>query len=362
MKLNNKIPVAVLGATGTVGQRFVSLLMNHPWFELVCLAASERSAGKNYGEALDGRWTQVVDLPEFVAQLPVFDVIADKDKICQQVRCVFSAFEADKDLIQTIELAYADAGAAVISNNSAHRWTEDVALLIPEVNPEHLALIDQQRQKRGWSTGLLVAKPNCSIQCYVPILRAWESFMPEAVVVSTYQAISGAGKTFVTWPEMIDNIIPYIGGEEEKSELEPQKVLGRVSANGLELNQGLKISASCIRVPVSDGHFATVGLKFKQAVSKQELIDALANFVNPLATLGLPSAPKDFIVYHQEMDRPQHQLDRDFASGMSIHVGRLREDKLFDWKFVALSHNTMRGAAGGAVLIGELLVQSGYIR
>ena len=356
-----KIPIGILGATGMVGQRLITLLADHPWFEIVCLAASERSAGKSYAQAVTDHWSQKIAIPESVSGMVVQSVERGVAAIGRSVRLVFCAIEADKELIKKIEEAYASAGMAVVSNNSAHRWTDDVPMIMPEVNPHHLAIIDTQRKRRGWKKGFIITKPNCSIQCYVPLLRAWEKFDPQTVVVSTYQAISGAGKTLETWPEMLDNVIPYIGGEEEKSEQEPSKVLAQITDGGFRLADTPKISATCIRVPVSDGHMASVGIQFGNEADKDGLIDAIRNFKNPLDELELPSAPRPFITYFEENDRPQTRLDRDLHNGMGISVGRIRKDSVLGWKCVALSHNTLRGAAGGSVLNAELLVKKGWV-
>lgn len=359
--INNKIPVGILGATGMVGQRLISLLEDHPWFEIVCVAASERSAGKSYAEAIGERWTQKKAMPTNIGQMIVHSVAHDVEAIAKKAKFVFSAIEAEKEFILKIEEAYALAGLPVVSNNSAHRWTDDVPMIMPEVNPHHLKMIDAQRKKRGWKNGFIITKPNCSIQCYVPLLHAWKKFEPQNVIVSTYQAISGAGKTFETWPEMIDNIIPYIGGEEEKSEKEPSKIWAEIKNDRFNLANAPIISANCIRVPVSDGHMAAINIQFKEEVRKDELINALRNFQNPLDKLQLPSAPIPFITYFEEDNRPQTQLDRDLHNGMGISVGRIRQDSVLSWKCVALSHNTLRGAAGGSVLNAELLVKMGYI-
>jgi len=361
-KTKNKIPVGILGATGMVGQRFISLLQNHPWFEIVCVAASERSAGKKYKEAVLGRWAQKESMSRNVGILPVYSIENDIDTIAQKVRLVFSAIDAEKEFIKKIEEAYASRSLPVISNNSAHRWTEDVPMIMPEINPQHLSIIDIQRKKRGWTTGFIITKPNCSIQSYVPLIHAWKNFKPQKVIVSTYQAISGAGKTFTTWLEMIDNVIPYIGGEEEKSEKEPSKIWAKIKGGKFELASAPQISANCIRVPVSDGHMAAINIQFAKKVDKKQLIEALKKFKNPLDALNLPSAPKPFLTYFEENDRPQTRLDRDLYGGMGISVGRLREDSVLSWKCVALSHNTLRGAAGGSVLNAELLVKLGYIK
>lgn len=344
----DKIKVGVLGATGMVGQRLIALLENHPWFEVAAVAASRRSAGKKLGS------------------LTIYSVEDDIDIITKKVRLVFCAIDADKEFIKKIEEAYAGRGIPVVSNNSTHRWTADIPIIMPEINPEHLEMIDLQRKNRGWTTGLIVTKPNCSIQSYVPLLHAWKELQPEKVIVSTYQAVSGAGKTLESWPEIFDNVIPYIDGEEEKSEKEPAKILGKIKKKNVKnaefiLNEDIKISATCIRVPVSDGHMASISVQFKKKVSKGELVDALRNFKNPLDTLGLPSAPKPFLKYFEEENRPQTKLDRDLSGGMAVSIGRIREDGVLGWKCVALSHNTIRGAAGGSILNAELLVKKGYI-
>jgi aspartate-semialdehyde dehydrogenase len=363
MKITNKkIKVGILGATGMVGQRFISLLEDHPWFEVSAVAASKQSSGKAYGKAVEKKWAQDKLIPEDARNLVVYCVEDDAAKIAGGVDFVFSAIEANKEIVQKIEEKYASLGLPVVSNNSAHRWTPDVPMIIPEVNPEHLGMIETQKQNHGWDGGFIVVKPNCSIQSYVPLIHAWQEFGPKQVIVSTYQAISGAGKTLDTWPEMTDNVIPYIGGEEEKSQREPAKILAKIVDNKFVLNNAVKISASCVRVPVSDGHLTTINIGFNKKISKEELISALENFKNPLESLGLPSAPKLFITYMSEDDRPQTKLDKDLGGGMGISVGRLRQDPVPGWKCVALSHNTIRGAAGGAILLAELLVSRGYIK
>lgn len=361
-KVTRKIPVGILGATGMVGQRFISLLENHPWFEVACLAASERSTGKTYAEAVEGRWAQKKSVPKNISKLLVHSVENDVKIIANKAGFVFSAIEADKEFIKRIEEAYASAGTPVVSNNSAHRWSEDVPMIMPEINPRHLKIIEAQRKNRGWKTGFIVTKPNCSIQCYVPLLHAWKKFDPQKVIVSTYQAISGAGKTFETWPEMVDNVIPYIGGEEEKSEKEPSKIWAEIKNGRFKLADIPKISANCIRVPVSDGHMAAINIQFKKEAGRDELIEAIQNFQNPLEELQLPSAPQPFITYFEEENRPQTRLDRDLMGGMGISVGRIRKDSILSWKCVALSHNTLRGAAGGSILNAELLLKMGYIK
>ncbi len=357
-----KLRVGILGATGMVGQRFISLLEGHPWFDVVSVAASSRSAGKPYRESVDGRWQMNTAIPASVASLVVKEVQADKEAIAKDVDLVFSALDLDKDSIKRIEEEYAALGVPVVSNNSAHRWTEDVPMLMPEVNPEHLSLIDEQRRRRGWTTGLIAVKPNCSIQSYVPVLHALKAWGPKEAVITTLQAISGAGKNFETWPEMVDNVIPLIKGEEEKSEKEPLKIWGTVKSGQLEPAMSPKISATCIRVPVSDGHMASVSVSFERKPTRAEFLEALKSFKNPLAELELPSAPKQMITYFEDEARPQTRLDRDDSRGMGVTAGRLREDPLLDWKFVALSHNTVRGAAGGAILTAELFKAKGYIK
>ena len=355
------IPVGIVGITGTVGRQFLSLLENHPWFQVRCVAASARSAGRFLGEALKARGIAPPQ-NEALAGLKILDAARDIETLARETRMVFSAVSLDKAETRKLEEAYAAAGLAVISNNSAHRWTDDVPMIIPEVNPEHAALVDVQRRRRGWKNGLIAVKSNCSIQSYVPVLHAWKAFDPERVMVATYQAVSGAGRTLADWPEMRDNVIPLIGGgEEEKSEREPLKVWGAVGSQGIVLAQGPMISATCIRVPVSDGHLAVTHVAFKRKPEREALIDALNQFRNPLDGLDLPSAPSPFLVYREEADRPQTALDRDAGSGMAVTVGRLREDTILDYKFVALSHNTLRGAAGGAVLMAELLTKKGYV-
>jgi len=359
---HNKTPVAILGATGMVGQQLISLLADHPWFEIVALAASERSAGKSYQEAVEGRWAQEQPIPGSIGNLTVLDLTIDRDTVCRDASLAFCAIEADKDFIRALEESYADAGLAVVSNNSAHRWTEDIPMLMPEINPHHLEMIPIQRRSREWDTGLIVVKPNCSIQSYVPLLHAWRAFEPQQVIISTYQAISGASKTFASWPEMLDNVIPYIGGEEEKSENEPHKIWASIEQGQFVNSELPRISASCVRVAAANGHLATIHLQFGKPVNKEELINALREFENPLRELNLPSAPDPFITYFDEPDRPQTRLDRDLANGMGISAGRLREDSVLGWKCVALSHNTRRGAAGGSVLNAELLVAKGYVK
>ena len=356
-----KIKVGILGATGMVGQRFITLLENHPWFEVVCVAASPSSAGKTYEQAVKDRCKMQTKLPNNIAKFIVKRVEEDIDEICKEVDFVFSALEMDKQKIKKIEEAYASRGIPVVSNNSAHRWTEDVPMIIPEINPEHVKLIDIQRKNRSWKKGFIAVKPNCSIQSYVPIIKALDKYNPKKVLVTTLQAVSGAGRALANWPEMEENVIPFIKNEEEKSEKEPLKILGRISNGKLKLAKVPDISATCIRVPVEDGHLASVELQLGRKINEKQFIKAIENFDNPIAKLNLPSAPEQFIKYFNDEDRPQTRLDRDFGHGMGITVGRLRHDKLFGWKFVALSHNTIRGAAGGAILLAELLKAKGYL-
>lgn len=358
---NKKLRVGILGATGMVGQRFISLLNNHPWFNVVVVAASPQSAGKKYGEVMNGRWNMKTGIPECVKNIVIRAVEEDFDEITKSVDLVFSAIDLDKQKIKEVEERYAAAGVAVVSNNSAHRWTEDVPMIMPELNSDHLDIIDIQRKNRGWKKGLLVVKPNCSLQSYLPVIYALKKFGPEVVSVTTLQAISGAGKTFETWPEMVDNCIPFIGGEEEKTEKEPMKILGSIKGKKIVPAKNINISATCIRVACSDGHMASVAVKFKKKPSLKQILDAINNFKNPLAGLGLPSSPEKLIHYFSEENRPQTKLDRDYGKGMGIACGRFREDSAFDWKFVALSHNTIRGAAGGAILTAELLYKKGYL-
>lgn len=356
-----KIKTAVLGATGMVGQRFVTLLSNHPWFEVVNVAASPNSSGKTYQEAVKNRWYMQSPIPEKVKDLTVVAVEEDMNKIVSQVQLVFSALDLDKEKIRNIEDAYAKKGVAVVSNNSAHRWTNDVPMIMPEVNPHHVKLIDLQRKNRKLTTGLIAVKPNCSIQSYVTILTALKKYKPRKVHVTSLQSISGAGKTFTNWPEMIDNCIPFIGGEEEKSEKEPMKIWGELNARKIKPAVLPKITATCIRVPTTDGHMASVSVKFAQKPSFNNVIKLISNFY-PLKDLNLPSSPPQLIKYFDEENRPQTKLDREEGAGMSITMGRLREDSFYDWKFIALSHNTIKGAAGGAILLAEFLVKKGYIK
>lgn len=357
----SKLKVGIVGGTGMVGQRFIQLLDQHPWFEVTTIAASGRSAGRTYEEAVQDRWKLSTPIPEQVKSIVVQDA-SRVEEVAENVDFVFCAVDMKKDEIQALEEAYAKTGTPVVSNNSAHRWTPDVPMVIPEINPGHLAVIEAQRKRLGTPTGFIAVKPNCSIQSYVPMLSALLDFKPVKVVVSTYQAISGAGKTFDEWPDMIDNVIPYIGGEEEKSEQEPLRIWGEVVNGRIEKAAAPVITSQCIRVPVTDGHLATVFVTFEKKPSKEEIIARWKEFKGRPQELGLPSAPKQFITYFEEDNRPQTRLDRDQEAGMGISAGRLREDTLHDYKFVGLSHNTLRGAAGGAVLIAELLKAEGYIQ
>lgn len=359
--MERKLRVGILGATGMVGQRFIALLENHPWYEVVTVAASPRSAGKTYEEAVGGRWKMTTPMPEAVKNLIVMNV-NEVEKVAAGVDFVFSAVDMTKEEIRAIEEAYAKTETPVVSNNSAHRWTPDVPMVIPEVNPEHFDVIEFQKKRLGTTRGFIAVKPNCSIQSYAPVLTAWKEFEPYEVVATTYQAISGAGKTFKDWPEMEGNIIPYIGGEEEKSEQEPLRIWGHIEDGVIIKAQSPVITCQCIRVPVLNGHTAAVFVKFKKKVTKEELIEKLESFKGLPQELKLPSAPAQFIRYMEEDNRPQVSLDVDFENGMGISVGRLREDAVYDYKFVGLSHNTVRGAAGGAVLCAELLTAKGYIK
>ncbi len=358
--MSDKLKVGILGGTGMVGQRFIALLENHPWFEVTTIAASPRSAGKTYEEAVAGRWKMDTPMPEAVKKLTVMNV-NEVEAVASKVDFVFSAVDMSKDEIKKIEEAYAKTETPVVSNNSAHRWTPDVPMMVPEINPEHMAVIASQKKRLGTKHGFVAVKPNCSIQSYAPVLTAWKEFEPVEVVATTYQAISGAGKTFGDWPEMVGNIIPYIGGEEEKSEKEPLRIWGKVEDGVIVPADGPLITCQCIRVPVLNGHTAAVFVKFRKKPSKEQLIEKLREFSGEPQRLGLPSAPKQFIQYLEEDNRPQVTLDVDFENGMGISVGRLREDTVYDYKFVGLSHNTVRGAAGGAVLCAELLKANGYI-
>ena len=356
-----KYKVGIIGGTGMVGQRFVTLMEDHPWFQLTAIAASPRSAGKTYEQAVSGRWAMKTPIPQQAKDLVVLDASADVEKIAGMVDFVFCAVDMKKEEIRALEEAYAKAEVPVVSNNSAHRWTDDVPMVVPEMNPEHLAVIPAQRARLGTRRGFIAVKSNCSIQSYAPALHPLMQFGIEKVLVCTYQAISGAGKTFERWPEMVDNLIPYIGGEEEKSEQEPLKVWGKVEDGKIVKAAGPAITAQCLRVPVSDGHTAAVFVTFRNKPSMEEIRETWKNFKGRAQELELPSAPKQFLHYFEEPDRPQARLDRDLEGGMAVSVGRLRPDTQYDYKFVSLSHNTLRGAAGGAVLLAELLCAEGYI-
>ena len=356
-----KYKVGIIGGTGMVGQRFVTLMEDHPWFQLTAIAASPRSAGKTYEQAVSGRWAMKTPIPQQAKDLVVLDASADVEKIAGMVDFVFCAVDMKKEEIRALEETYAKAEVPVVSNNSAHRWTDDVPMVVPEMNPEHLAVIPAQRARLGTRRGFIAVKSNCSIQSYAPALHPLMQFGIEPVLVCTYQAISGAGKTFERWPEMVDNLIPYIGGEEEKSEQEPLKVWGKVEDGKIVKAAGPAITAQCLRVPVSDGHTAAVFVTFRNKPSMEEIRETWKNFKGRAQELELPSAPKQFLHYFEEPDRPQARLDRDLEGGMAISLGRLRPDTQYDYKFVGLSHNTLRGAAGGAVLLAELLCAEGYI-
>ena len=355
-----KYNVGILGATGMVGQRFVTLLANHPWFNIAVLAASPRSAGKTYEEAVGDKWKLEESMPENVRKMIVMDVSCVKD-VAAKVDFVFSAVDMKKEEIKAIEEEYAKAEVPVVSNNSAHRWTPDVPMVIPEINADHYKIIEAQKKRLGTKRGFIAVKPNCSIQSYTPAFAAWSEYEPYEAVISTYQAISGAGKNFETWPEMIGNIIPYIGGEEEKSEKEPLKVLGHIEGSEIVAYDGIKITSQCIRVPVLNGHTATVFVKFRKKATKEQLVEKLRSFKGLPQEYDLPSAPKNFIQYLEDDNRPQVALDVNYEKGMGISIDRLREDSIYDWKFVGLSHNTLRGAAGGGVEAAEMLCKLGYI-
>jgi aspartate-semialdehyde dehydrogenase len=361
---NYNFKVGIIGATGMVGQRFITLLVNHPWFHIELLAASSRSAGKKYSEAVGSKWAMDEEMPESVKDMIVLDAEADAEKIASSVDFVFCAVNMKKDEIRALEDKYAKLECPVVSNNSAHRHTKDVPMIIPEINPEHLEIITSQRKRLGTKRGFIAVKSNCSLQSYVPALAPLMSYGIDKVFVSTYQAISGAGKTFETMPEIVDNCIPYIGGEEEKSEVEPLKIFGTIKGDEIvDMDpSALQISAQCVRVAVSNGHLATVFLKFKgEKPSKEEIIEKWRAYKGVPQDLELPSAPKHFLTYFEEDNRPQPKLDRMLEGGMGVSLGRLREDNIFDYKFVGFSHNTLRGAAGGAVLLAELLAAKGYM-
>ncbi len=358
--MKEKLKVGILGATGMVGQRFITLLENHPWFEVTTIAASERSQGKTYEEAVGERWKMTTPMPENVKKKVVMNVNEAKE-VAKTVDFVFSAVDMEKERIRTIEDLYAKTETPVVSNNSAHRWTKDVPMIIPEVNPEHAKVIEYQKKRLGTTKGFVAVKPNCSIQRYAPVIYAWKEFEPYEVLATTYQAISGAGKTWKDWPEMVGNLIPYIGGEEEKSEEEPLRIYGKIEEGEIVKAAVPVITTQCIRVPVLNGHTAAVFVKFRKKPSKEELIERIRSFRGVPQERELPSAPKQFIQYLEEDNRPQVTMDVDYENGMGISIGRLREDKIYDYKFVGLSHNTVRGAAGGAILCAELLKDLGYI-
>ena len=357
----NKRKVGVIGGTGMVGQRFVSLLADHPWFELTVIAASARSAGKTYEEAVGGRWAIDVPMPEKAKSIVVKDATADIQAIADEVDFVFSAVDMKKEEIKALEEEYARHECPVVSNNSAHRWTDDVPMVVPEINAQHLDVIPAQRKRLGTKRGFIAVKSNCSLQSYVPALHPLkDEFGLKEVLVCTYQAISGAGKTFESWPEMVDNVIPYIGGEEEKSEREPMKLWGRVEDGVIKNAVAPSITAQCLRVPCSNGHMAAVFVRFDKKPSREDILSRWQSFAGRAQELALPSAPKQFLHYFEEDNRPQTKLDRMTEGGMAVSIGRLREDTQYDYKFVCLSHNTLRGAAGGAVLLAELLHAEGW--
>ena len=352
--------VGIIGATGMVGQRFATLLENHPWFNVKLLAASPRSKGKTYEEAAGSRWAMTTPMPESMKNMVLYDATADINEIASQVDFVFCAVDMKKDEIKALEEAYAKAECPVVSNNSAHRFTDDVPMVVPEINPHHIEIIRSQRERLGTKKGFIAVKSNCSIQSYVPALHPLRKFGIKNVLACTYQAISGAGKTFETWPEMVDNLIPYIGGEEEKSEQEPLKVWGTIENGKIVKAQTPNITTQCLRVPVSNGHTAAVFVTFENKPTKEEILQCWKEFAGVPQELELPHAPKQFLNYFEENDRPQAKLDRDMEGGMAVSIGRLREDTQYDYKFVCLSHNTLRGAAGGAVVLAELLAAKGY--
>ena len=356
-----KYNVGVIGATGMVGQRFMTILDSHPWFEVKVLAASPRSAGKKYIDAVGAKWCMDTDIPEKMKDIIVMDATADVEKIASQVDFVFCAVDMKKDEIKALEEAYAKSECPVVSNNSAHRHTPDVPMVVPELNAEHINIIPAQRKRLGTKRGFIAVKSNCSLQSYVPALFPLSEFGIKDVLVCTYQAISGAGKTFDTWPEILDNVIPYIGGEEEKSEKEPLKIWGKIEGDEIVPATSPNFTAQCLRVPVSNGHMGAVFVKFENKPSKEEILNIWKNFSGRAQELDLPSAPKQFLNYFTEDNMPQTKLQRNLEGGMAISIGRLREDTQYDYKFVCLSHNTLRGAAGGAVLMAELLCAEGYM-
>ena len=356
-----KFNVGIIGATGMVGQRFATLLENHPWFDVKVLAASPRTAGKTYKEAVSARWCMNKPIPEKMADLVIMNATEDVEKIASMVDFVFCAVDMNKDEIKALEEKYAKAECPVVSNNSAHRGTPDVPMLLPELNADHAKVIESQKKRLGTKRGFISVKPNCSLQGYVPALFPLSKFGIKDVIVCTYQAISGAGKTFETWPEMVDNVIPFIGGEEQKSEQEPLKIWGKIEGDHIENATSPNFTAQCIRVPVSDGHMGAVFARFENKPSIEEIKEIWKNYQGRAQELELPSAPKQFLNYFEEDNMPQAKLCRDLENGMAISIGRLREDTQYDYKFVCLSHNTLRGAAGGAVLMAELLCAEGYM-
>lgn len=358
--MSEKLRVGILGGTGMVGQRFIALLENHPWFEVTTIAASQRSEGLTYEEAVKGRWKMDTPIPEAVKNIKIMNV-NEVEKVASTVDFVFSAVDMTKEEIKAIEEAYAKTETPVVSNNSAHRWTPDVPMVIPEINPEHFEVIEHQKKRLGTERGFIAVKPNCSIQSYVPALNAWREFEPYECVITTYQAISGAGKDFKAWPEMVENIIPYIGGEEEKSEQEPLRIWGKIEDGVIVKAEEPKITCQCLRVPVLNGHTAAAFVKFRKKPTKEQLIEKLENYKGFPQEAGLPMAPEQFIKYFEEDNRPQVKADVDRDKGMGISIGRIREDSIYDYKFVGLSHNTIRGAAGGAILCAETLKAKGYI-
>lgn len=357
----NTFRVGIVGATGMVGQRFVTLLENHPWFKPTALLASAKSAGKSYREAVSGKWAMSSPIPEYAENMTVLDADKDAESLVNKVDFIFCAVNMKKEEIKALEERYARLEIPVVSNNSAHRFTDDVPMVIPEINPEHLSVIPYQRKRLHTKRGFIAVKSNCSLQSYVPLLHPLLPYGIKQVAVCTYQAISGAGKTFSTMPEILDNVIPYIGGEEEKSQEEPLKIWGKVEDGKIVCAENPPITAQCLRVPVSDGHTAAVFVSFDKKPSKEEILKAWGEFHGAPQELSLPSAPKQFLTYFEEENRPQPKLDRDLENGMGVSAGRLREDKIFDYKFIGLSHNTLRGAAGGAVLLAELLAAKGYL-
>jgi len=361
MSAAKKYKAGIIGATGMVGQRFITLCANHPWFGITCLAASARSAGKPYGAAVDGRWLMKTALPAAVAEMTVLDAEKDAEAIANSVDFVFSAVDMKDAEISALEERYAKLECPVVSNNKSHRWTPDVPMVVPEINAEHLAVIEYQRKRLGTARGFIAVKSNCSIQSYAPALHPLREFGLKSVLACTYQAISGAGKTFETWGDMFDNFIPYIGGEEEKSEKEPLKLWGEIIGGEIVPATSPAITTQCIRVPVSDGHMAAVFVSFDKKPTRDEILARWKDFAGEPQKLALPSAPQRFLNYFTDESRPQTRLDRDLEGGMAVSIGRLREDTQYDYKFVCLSHNTLRGAAGGAVLLAELLCAEGYI-